>query len=289
MAVDAAELTTELAGLDALETDIRVTRSFAARLWSRLWPKLAALALVVGIWQAVVWSHWRPEYTFPGPKTVGSTLFDLVKTGAFWRAVLRTAKRAIGGYAASVVIGGVLGALVAAVKPLRTAVGALITGLQTMPSIVWFPLAVLLFKLSESAIAFVVIMGAAPAIANGLINGIDHVPPLLLRAGRVLGASGVRLFRHVILPAALPSVLGGLKQAWAFAWRSLMAAELLAPTLGKSLGSQLEFARNNNDAPGLFAMMVVLLAVGLLVDSGFGAADNALRRRWGLVDTATAR
>jgi sulfonate transport system permease protein len=286
MAVNAAELTTELAGLDALEADLSVKRPLAARVWSRLWPKLAAIAIVIGIWQAVVASHWRPEYVFPGPKTVADTLFHMIKTGDFWTATLRTSKRAVANYAAALVIGSVIGAVVAAVKPLRTAVGALITGLQTMPSIVWFPLAVLLFKLSESAIAFVVIMGAAPAIANGLIDGIDHVPPLLVRAGRVLGAKNVTLFRHVILPAALPSFLSGLKQAWAFAWRSLMAAELLAP-LGKSLGGQLEVSRNNNDSPGLFAMMIVLLVFGLLVDSMFGAADNRLRRRRGLIDTAT--
>jgi NitT/TauT family transport system permease protein len=232
-------------------------------------------------------SHWRPDFVLPGPANVGTTLFDLVKTHVFWEALARTGKRALGGYAASMLIGGVLGALVAAIKPLRSAVGALITGLQTMPSIAWFPLAVLLFKLSESAVAFVVVLGAAPAIANGLISGIDHVPPILVRAGRVLGAKNITLFRHVIIPAAMPSVLGGLKQAWAFAWRSLMAAELVAPSLGHSIGSQLKVAQDVNDAPGLFAMMIVLLAIGLIVDAAFGAADNALRRRWGLVDPAS--
>ncbi|MEY2397119.1 MAG: sulfonate transport system permease protein [Actinomycetota bacterium] len=287
MAVDAKELRTEIAGLDALEENVTAKRPFAQKLWSRVWPKLAALAIVVFLWQLVVWSHWRPDFVLPGPKAVGSTLLDQVKTGTFWEAVARTMKRAVGAYAAAAVIGGVTGALIATVKPMRTAFGALITGLQTMPSIAWFPLAVLLFKLSESAIAFVVVMGAAPAIANGLISGVDHVPPLLVRAGRVLGAKRLTLFRHVILPAALPSVLGGLKQAWAFAWRSLMAAELLAPSLGRSIGADLQFARDLNDAKGLFASMVVLLVIGLLVDGLFGAADHALRRRWGLVDPAT--
>lgn len=156
-----------------------------------------------------------------------------------------------------------------------------------MPSIVWFPPAVLLFKLSESAITFVVIMGAAPAIANGLISGVDHVSPILVRAGRVLGARGFGLFRYVVLPAALPSFLGGLKQAWAFAWRSLMAAELLATSLGHSIGADLQNARDLSDAKGMYAMMIVLLVIGLAVDSGFGAADNKLRRRYGLIDTAT--
>jgi NitT/TauT family transport system permease protein len=289
MAVDASELTTELAGLDALEQDISETRALWSRVWPRLWPKLAALVIVVGLWQLVVWSGWKETYVLPGPRDVGKTLLDTVTTGRFWEAVARTARRAAWGYGISAVIGVVIGGLVAMFKPMRSAVGALITGLQTMPSIVWFPPAVLLFKLSESAIAFVVIMGAAPAIANGLISGVDHVPPVLVRAGRVLGARGVSLFRYVVLPAALPSFLGGLKQAWAFAWRSLMAAELLAVSLGHSLGADLQTARDLNDAKGLYAMMIVLLVVGLAVDSAFGAADNALRRRYGLIDTATPR
>ena len=111
----------------------------------------------------------------------------------------------------------------------------MITGLQTMPSIAWFPLAILLFQLSEGAITFVVVLGAAPSIANGLIAGVDHVPPVLLRAGHMMGARGLDKFRHVVLPASLPSFVGGLKQGWAFAWRSLMAGELLV-TLGRVLG-----------------------------------------------------
>jgi NitT/TauT family transport system permease protein len=286
MAVDAAELGTELAGLDALEQDISEKRSLAKRLWPRVWPKVAALALVIGLWQLVVLSGWKEEFVLPGPLAVGKELLDIVTTGKFWEAVVRTARRAGWGYGISLVIGVALGGVVAMFKPMRSAVGALITGLQTMPSIVWFPPAVLLFKLSESAIAFVVIMGAAPAIANGLISGVDHVPPILVRAGRVLGARGFALFRYVVLPAALPSFLGGLKQAWAFAWRSLMAAELLATSLGHSIGADLQFARDVSDAKAMYAMMIVLLVIGLGVDSAFGFADTRLRRRYGLIDTA---
>ena len=289
MAVSAAELQTELAGLDALEQDVSEKGSLWARVWPRLWPKVAALVIVIGLWQLVVLSGWKEQFVLPGPAAVGKELLDIVTTHKFWEAILRTAKRAGWGYGISLVIGVGIGGVVAMFRPMRSAVGALITGLQTMPSIVWFPPAVLLFKLSESAIAFVVIMGAAPAIANGLISGIDHVPPILTRAGRVLGARGFALFRYVVLPAALPSFLGGLKQAWAFAWRSLMAAELLATTLGHSIGADLQFARDNSDAKAMYAMMIVLLVVGLAVDSVFGAADNRLRRRYGLVDTATPR
>ncbi|MDQ4131924.1 MAG: ABC transporter permease subunit, partial [Actinomycetota bacterium] len=199
-----------------------------------------------------------------------------------------TMRRALTGYALAVVVGSVVGASVARVRPLRTAVGSLITGLQTMPSIAWFPLAILLFQLSEQAILFVVVLGAAPAIANGLITGTDHIPPLLLRAGRVLGASRLELYRHVALPACLPSLVAGLKQGWAFAWRSLMAGELLVIIANRpSIGVQLQVARDLADATGLLATMIVILAIGIVVDSAlFATAERFVRRRWGLVDSA---
>jgi NitT/TauT family transport system permease protein len=164
----------------------------------------------------------------------------------------------------------------------------MITGLQTMPTIAWFPLAILLFGLNESAILFVVILGAAPAIANGVISGVDHIPPLLLRAGRVLGARGLSAYRHVVIPASLPGFVAGLKQGWAFAWRSLMAGELLVIIAKKpSLGVRLEFARQNADAPALMAAMVVILIIGIMVDSlFFGRLERTIRRRWGLIDAA---
>ena len=166
--------------------------------------------------------------------------------------------------------------------------GSLITGLQTMPSIAWFPLAIVLFKLSESAIMFVIILGAAPAIANGLITGSDHIPPIMLRAGRVLGARRLALYRHVVLPASLPSFVAGLKQGWSFAWRSLMAGELLVVIANKqSIGVQLQVARELADYDGLLATMLVILIIGIAVDSLlFGTIDRVIRRRWGLMEPA---
>ena len=117
---------------------------------------------------------------------------------------------------------------------MRLAVGSLIAGLQTMPSIAWFPLAILFFGLTENAILFVVVLGAAPSIAAGVITGIDEVPPPLLRAGQMLGARGIDRYRYIVLPAAMPAYLAGLKQGWAFSWRSLLAGELLVPIGGAS-------------------------------------------------------
>jgi len=237
----------------------------------------------VAAWQLTVWSHWRPEYVLPSPGRVVGQLGTLLGEGEFYRAIAITLRRALTGYALAVLVGTVVGASVARVRPLRTAVGSLITGLQTMPSIAWFPLAILLFQLSESAILFVVVLGAAPSIANGLIAGVDHVPPLLLRAGRVLGASGLRLYRHVILPASLPSFVAGLKQGWAFAWRSLMAGELLVILANRpSIGARLQFARELSDAPALLALMIVVLMIGIVVDAGFNQVDGHIRRRRGL-------
>jgi NitT/TauT family transport system permease protein len=158
--------------------------------------------------------------------------------------------------------------------------------LQTMPSIAWFPFAILLFGLNGTAIFFVVVLGAAPSIANGLISGIDHIPPLYRRAGTVMGAKGWSMFRHVTVPAAMPSFVAGLKQGWAFAWRSLMAGELLVVIANRpSIGFQLQFARELNRVDLLVATMIVILVIGIVVDTVvFGALERSVRRRRGLLE-----
>ncbi len=258
-------------------------RSPGAKAWSWLWPKALAIGLVLGFWQLVVWLEWRPEYVLPSPATTLSTLWDMLGTERFWSAVATTLRRAVTGFALALAIGTLFGVLVARIRPLRLAIGALITGLQTMPSIAWFPLAILLFGLNEQAIMFVVVLGAAPSIANGVISGIDQIPPQFLRLGRVLGARGTALYRHIVLPAILPNYLSGLTQGWAFAWRSLMAGELLVIIAERpSLGGQLEFARQLSKAPELLATMLVILIIGMLVDGLFSSGARTLRRRRGL-------
>jgi NitT/TauT family transport system permease protein len=201
-----------------------------------------------------------------------------------------TLKRGLMGFLIAIVIGVVVGIGVARVKVLRAAIGSMITGLQTMPSVAWVPLAIILFKEGQATVTFVVVIGAAPSIANGIINGIDHVPPLLLRAGRVLGARGFSALYHVVIPAALPSVVGGLKQGWAFAWRSLMAAELIGGINGRlGIGQLLNGKQVQADYVGVFEVMIVILIIGIVVDSLlFGTMDRAIRRRYGLVDAAAS-
>jgi NitT/TauT family transport system permease protein len=278
----------ELSGLDHLETALPSGPSRASRIWAAAWPKLLAIALVLIVWQLVVWSGWKPEYVLPGPRAVWDSFVENFSTNM--DAAWTTLQRGFKGFAFALVIGTIVGALVARNRVLRSAIGSLITGLQTMPSVAWFPLAILLFQLGEGAIFFVVVLGAAPSIANGLISGIDHIQPILLRAGRVLGAKRWRAFRYVILPAALPSFVAGLKQGWAFAWRSLLAGELIVLIPGQfSLGQQLDANRQLADSAGVIAVMIVILIIGILVDALlFGTAERKIRRRYGLVDTAAA-
>jgi NitT/TauT family transport system permease protein len=254
-----------------------------SRIWAWSWPKLLAVGLVLGAWQVVVWSGWRPEYVLPGPIPTLQAVWDMMGTERFWSAIATTMTRAVAGFALALLIGTTIGVLVARIRPLRLAVGALITGLQTMPSISWFPLAILLFGINEQAILFVVVLGAAPSIANGVISGIDQVPPAFWRLGRVLGAGPVAMYRNIILPAALPGYVSGLTQGWAFAWRSLMAGELLVIIAERpSLGAQLEFARQLAKAPQLLGTMLVILVIGMLVDGLFSSASRRMRERRGL-------
>jgi sulfonate transport system permease protein len=255
------------------------------RLGRSAWPKLAAIAIAVAIWQAVVWSGWREEYILPSPFTVFDRFIGDLGDGETWRAVGTTMRRAGAGFALAVAVGTVVGVAVARIRGLRTAVGSLITGLQTMPSITWFPVAIVLFKKSEAAILFVVVLGAAPSIANGVIAGVDHIPPMLLRAGQSLGARWWGSLRHVTMPAALPSLVSGLKQGWAFAWRSLMAGELLVIIANRpSIGADLEFERQFSDYTGLYSTMLLVLMIGILIDAvGFGTLDRRIRRRRGLL------
>jgi NitT/TauT family transport system permease protein len=283
---DGEALERDLEGLDALDAPFVEPEPLWPRVWAATWPRLVAIGIVLAAWQLVVWTGWRPAYVLPGPLRVFEELGQLVQTQRFWSAVATTLRRAGTGFAMAIVIGTLLGVAVSRSHVLRRAFGSFITGLQSMPSIAWFPFAILLFKLSEGAILFVVIIGASPSIANGLISGIDHIPPLLLRAGRVLGARGLNALRHVILPAALPGYVAGLKQGWAFSWRSLMAGELLVIIETRpALGSQLQFARELSDAPALLALMLVVLLIGILVDSlFFETLEHGIRKRRGLAE-----
>jgi NitT/TauT family transport system permease protein len=279
-----------LRGLDNLELPPDQREQAPGRLgrkvWAAAWPKLLAVALVLAIWELVTLTGWK-KYVLKGPGPVFSDLWQQMQHGMLWSTIGTTMESAVEGYLVALVIGTVVGMLVARIRPLRAGVGSVITGLQTMPSVVWAPFAIILFGEDPSAILFVVILGAAPSIASGLINGVDYTPPLLLRAGKTMGLSGLALYRFLILPASLPAYLAGLKQGWAFAWRSLMAAELFIAIIGQvSIGQQLDADQQNLDFTGASTMIIVIFVIGIIVDTVFTKADMSLRRSRGLLDPA---
>jgi NitT/TauT family transport system permease protein len=277
-----------LAGLDRLEA-LPVRHPWSARnIWAAVWPKLLAIALVLAIWELVHLSGWK-KYVLPGPGTVFANLWDQMHHSELWHAIGITMERAVIGFTLSVLIGAVIGALVSRIKPLRAATGSLITALQTMPSIAWFPFAIILFGATTNAIIFVIVLGSAPSVANGLITGVDYIPPLLLRAGKTMGLSRLSLYRHLILPASLPSFVAGLKQSWAFAWRSLMAGELLVIIIGQpSIGALLNAFQDQSDMASAIAIIIVILVLGIIIDTLFTKADAVIRRRRGMTDPAVA-
>jgi NitT/TauT family transport system permease protein len=246
---------------------------------------LLAVVIFVAAWQAMVVSGWRPDYLLPGPGTVFQRLAEILVDPEFWPALARTLSRAVIGFAIAAFVGTAIGLAAAGSKLLRASIGSLITGLQTMPSVVWFPLAILLLGLGEQAIALVVVLGAAPSIANGVLSGVDQLPPAYLRLGRVLGARRFTMYRYIVIPGALPSYVAGLNQGWAFAWRSLMAGELLVLIPGAAaLGNRLAFAQEFGDATGLLAHMIVILVIGMIADRLFSAWSQGLRHARGLAD-----
>jgi NitT/TauT family transport system permease protein len=284
-----------LHGLDNLEVGPLLDQpSLASRLgrrtWASTWPKLLAIVLVLAAWQLFYLSDFHgltAHHFVVGPADGLQNLWDQLLHGQLVSAIGTTLKRAVIGYALSLIVGVIVGAIVSRIPPLRAAVGSIITGLTTMPSIAWIPFGIILFGLSDAAILFVIVLGSAPSIANGLIAGVDYTPPLLLRAGKVMGLRGFTLYRYLILPASLPAFIAGMKQAWAFAWRSLMAGEIVIQVAGvSSLGVLLEGDQDQLDLTSVISVMIVILLIGVIVDGLFAKLDLTIRNRRGLLDQA---
>jgi NitT/TauT family transport system permease protein len=273
------------AGLDALQTPTRTGHGAAAATWKRAWPPLLAVAVVLVIWQAVVWSGIQPIWNLPGPREVATAIGAASRDGSLWEALGTSLSRGVLGFLAAVAIGTPLGIVVARVKIVRVMFGPIITGLQVLPSVAWVPAAIIWFGLSNGTVYFVVLMGAVPSIINGIVAGVDQVPPLLRSVGRVLGAGRVAMVTEIVLPAALPGYLAGLKQGWAFSWRSLMAAEIIAVggSIGFGLGQFLDQGRQLADMSLVFTAILLILAVGIAIELAvFAPVERAVLRRRGL-------
>jgi NitT/TauT family transport system permease protein len=265
-------------------------RSRLQRIFRAAWPRVLAIAILVGIWQLLVVLRVSSPLNvrLPGPGDTVAELGYLVRTGVLIPALLKTLERAAIGYVLALVIGTIIGLAVARVPVLKAGVGSLLAGLQSLPSVVWVPIAVLFLSFDgqvEYAIYFVVIMGAFPSIAMGVLSAYANIPPLTFSLARSMGARGPQFYRHFIFSASLPGYVAGMKQAWAFSWRSLMAAELIIGSVASSgLGPILDDGRTLTDLPEVLAAMVTILVVGIAVnDVIFAPMERGLLRRRGLV------
>ena len=238
---------------------------------------LALLAL----WQLLYSLHvWSP-YLLPSPSDVWHSFVDYVDNGLIQKAVRASLQRLLIGYAISIVVGLIIGMACGSSKYVDETLGSVVLGMQSLPSITWLPLAILWFGLNQNAIIFVTFMGSVGAIAISARAGVQAIPPLYRRAAATMGANRYQSVRYVLLPAMVPSMAQGLKLGWSFAWRSLMAAELIFVTTG--LGHLLNLGRDLNNMSLVLAIMFVIVAIGLAVDRIFFARVEAwVQERWGL-------
>ncbi|MEV0114187.1 ABC transporter permease [Streptomyces sp. NPDC050844] len=257
------------AGLDALETTVSGRTPFRRTFVDKVLPPVIAVAVILVVWQALVsFKIVDDPSKLPTPAAVWQELRSAWLQGKLLDYVWTSVSRGLFGFLLALAIGTPLGLLVARVKFVRAAIGPILSGLQSLPSVAWVPPAVIWLGLKPEAMYAVILLGAVPSIANGLVAGVDQVPPLYLRAGRTLGATGFRHTWHIVFPAALPGYVAGLKQGWAFSWRSLMAAEIIAthPDLGVGLGQLLEAGRTNSSMSQVFLAILLILIVGIAID-----------------------
>ncbi len=248
---------------------------------NRLGKQAIFYSALIGVWILLAELKIWPPYVFPTPQGVFQSLRAGFADHSFWIAILVSMKRMLIGYAVSVVLGMILGLGIASNKFLEETVGGLLVSLQSLPSICWLPLAVLWFGLSEKAILFVVVMGSLLSVTIAMETGRQQMPKIYGMAGRNLGASGFSLFWHVLLPASLPYIVSGLKQGWAFAWRSLISGEMIFVSLG--LGQLLMMGRDLNDMSQVIAVMILIVSIGYIVDGlVFKTVERRIQQKWGL-------
>ncbi|MBI1979248.1 MAG: ABC transporter permease [Elusimicrobia bacterium] len=237
---------------------------------------------LIALWQTVISLEIWPEYLFPSPRTVLHSLLNGFGDSTFLIGIRYSMQRILIGYGLSILGGLALGFLLARSLVLQQSLGSLVLGLHTLPSICWLPLGILWFGLSDAAIVLVIVLGSLFSLTIATNDAIKNINPIYVRAAKTMGSKGWRLYLEVVLPAALPGIVSGLKQGWSFAWRSLMAGELIFVSLG--LGHLLQMGRELNDTAQVFAVMIVIVMIGLVVDFWiFGQAEKKIRSRWGLL------
>jgi NitT/TauT family transport system permease protein len=239
--------------------------------------------LLLGIWESLVRMRiWSPVLV-PSPLSVAAYIKGALLDGTLEHATAVTMRRLISGYALGLLFGLPLGLLTARFKVCEDTLGVMALGFQTLPSVCWVPLALLWFGQTEMAMLFVVIMGTVWSVIIATDNGVRTVPPIYARAAQTMGSRQLHTWIKVIVPASLPFIVSGMKQGWAFAWRSLMAAEIFVTILtGFGLGHLLHYGRELQAMDQVIGIMFVIIVIGLLADKIlFSPWERFLHRRWG--------
>jgi NitT/TauT family transport system permease protein len=256
----------------------------ATTLTVRLFRASLLLVALVALWEYGSRAAWWDAKIIPSPSAIGAYFLKGLHNGELLTACLVTMRRLLIGYFIGIIAGIPLGLLTARFQFASDTLGVLALGLQTLPSVCWVPLAIIWFHASETAMLFIVVMGTLWAVMLATDHGIRQIPPIYRRAASTMGSSGMHLLRNVLLPASLPHIVSGTKQGWAFAWRSLMGAELFVsiPT-GLGLGTIMDMGRMSNDYAAVAAIMLVILIIGFVADKAiFSPWERFLRKRWGL-------
>jgi len=249
----------------------------------RLGLAILFFAFLVALWEWAFRARiWSPVL-LPAPEQVAQYLKNAAEDGTLCHATLITMRRLLTGYLIGIIGGLPLGLLTARWKIFHDTIGTMALGLQTLPSVCWVPLALLWFGQSEAAMLFVVVMGTLWSVVIATDTGVRNVPPIYRRAALTMGSKRLHMWFRVILPAALPFIVSGMKQGWAFAWRSLMAAEIFVTILtGFGLGQLLHYGRELSAMDQVIAIMLVIVVIGLLADKiFFSPIESFLHRRWG--------
>lgn len=237
---------------------------------------------LLAIWQLIHAAGWLPEYVWPAPRSVAERLGELTSDGVLWPSVKATLTRMGIGFGLSALVGLVFGVLMGTSELVHQTLRSLFLGIQTLPSAAWVPISLLIFGLRDQGIYFVIVMSSMAAIAIATADGIAHIPPIYLRAAQTLGTPRHSMWYYVVLPAALPNIVTGLKLGWTLGWHGAVSAELIKSSIG--LGFLLHMGRELNDVAQVIGIMLVTIALGLLVDRLiFGRIEQRIRRQWGLL------
>ncbi len=244
------------------------------------------LIILIAFWQflyvaATDWLELAKPYAVPHPAGVVESTGTLLKNGTLFAAVAKSMLRVLIGFLISMVIGVLFGILIIQSEYFARNLKPLLLGIQTLPSICWVPFAILWFGLKESSIIFVVVMGSVFSISLAVESGIKEVPPIYIKAAKTMGVTSGRMYTKVIFPAALPSFVAGMKQAWSFAWRALMSGEVMSASVG--LGYTLMMGRDLADINQVMTVMLVIILIGIIIDKGiFSSIENHILKQRGL-------